>query len=114
MAEDDAAKFVVPCTHPAPARAMIQVHPSSLEPLSTPHRLFTVRPLLRTAALAVGQSTPIQGGTQSMRRAPLALARLSSLSVAATLFLAACGGGPAQPTAAPAAQPTTAPKPAAA
>lgn len=48
-----------------------------------------------------------------MRGAPLALARLSSLSVAATLFLAACGGGAAQPTAAPAA--TTAPaKPAAA
>ena len=49
-----------------------------------------------------------------MRGASLALARLSSLSVAATLFLAACGGGGAQPTAAPAA-PTTAPaKPAAA
>jgi branched-chain amino acid transport system substrate-binding protein len=45
-----------------------------------------------------------------MRGAPLALARLSSLSAAATLFLAACGGGAAQPTAAPAA-PTTAPAP---
>jgi branched-chain amino acid transport system substrate-binding protein len=45
-----------------------------------------------------------------MRGAPLAFARLSSLSVAATLFLAACGGGGAQPTAAPAA-PTTAPAP---
>ena len=48
-----------------------------------------------------------------MRGAPLALARLSSLSVAATLFIAACGGGGggggAQPTAAPAA--TTAPAP---
>jgi branched-chain amino acid transport system substrate-binding protein len=43
-----------------------------------------------------------------MRGAPLAFARLSSLSVAATLFVAACGGGAAQPTAAPAA-PTTAP-----
>ncbi|MCA1647458.1 MAG: branched-chain amino acid ABC transporter substrate-binding protein [Chloroflexi bacterium] len=50
-----------------------------------------------------------------MRGAPLALARLSSLSAAATLFLAACGGSPAQPTAAPAAPATTAPaKPAAA
>ncbi|HEX9114548.1 MAG TPA: branched-chain amino acid ABC transporter substrate-binding protein [Anaerolineae bacterium] len=49
-----------------------------------------------------------------MRGASLALARLSSLSVAATLFVAACGGGAAQPTAAPAAAPTTAPaKPAA-
>jgi branched-chain amino acid transport system substrate-binding protein len=47
-----------------------------------------------------------------MRGAPLALARLSSLSVAATLFVAACGGGAAQPTAAPA--PTAVPtKPAA-
>jgi branched-chain amino acid transport system substrate-binding protein len=46
-----------------------------------------------------------------MRGAPLALARLSSLSVAATLFLAACAGGGAQPTAAPAAAPTTAPAP---
>jgi branched-chain amino acid transport system substrate-binding protein len=46
-----------------------------------------------------------------MRGAPLALGtRLSSLSAAATLFLAACGGGAAQPTAAPAA-PTTAPAP---
>src|SRR5437660_3259985 len=44
-----------------------------------------------------------------MRGAPLALARLSSLSVAATLFIAACGGGGAAPTAAPAA--TTAPAP---
>jgi len=48
-----------------------------------------------------------------MRGAPLALGRLSSLSAAATLFLAACGGGAAQPTAAPA-PPTAAPtKPAA-
>jgi branched-chain amino acid transport system substrate-binding protein len=52
-----------------------------------------------------------------MRGAPLTLARLSSLSAAATLFLAACGGG-AAPTAttAPAAAPATtapAPKPAA-
>ena len=38
-----------------------------------------------------------------MRGAPLTLARLYSLSAAATLFLAACGGGAAQPTAAPAA-----------
>src|SRR5438045_3902046 len=45
-----------------------------------------------------------------MRGAPLALGRLSSLSAAATLFLAACGGGAAQPTAAPA-PPTTAPAP---
>ena len=44
-----------------------------------------------------------------MRGAPLALARLSSLSVAATLFIAACGGGGGAPTAAPAA--TTAPAP---
>src|SRR5438876_991597 len=44
-----------------------------------------------------------------MRGAPLALVRLSSLSAAATLFLAACGGGAAQPTAAPAAPATTAP-----
>jgi branched-chain amino acid transport system substrate-binding protein len=44
-----------------------------------------------------------------MRGAPLALARLSSLSAAATLFLAACGGGAAQPTVAPAAPATTAP-----
>ena len=44
-----------------------------------------------------------------MRGAPLALARLSSVSAAATLFLAACGGGAAQPTAAPAAPATTAP-----
>src|SRR5229473_3282749 len=44
-----------------------------------------------------------------MRGAPLAFARLSSLSAAATLFLAACGGGAAQPTAAPAAPATTAP-----
>src|SRR3981189_1645976 len=44
-----------------------------------------------------------------MRGAPLAYARLSSLSAAATLFLAACGGGAAQPTAAPAAPATTAP-----
>ena len=43
-----------------------------------------------------------------MRGAPFALGRLSALSIAATLFLAACGGGGAQPTAAPAAQPTTA------
>ena len=49
-----------------------------------------------------------------MRGAPLALARLSSLSVAATLFLAACGGGAAQPTAAPAAATTAPAKPAAA
>jgi branched-chain amino acid transport system substrate-binding protein len=42
-----------------------------------------------------------------MRGAPLAFARLSSLSAAATLFVAACGGGAAQPTVAPAA--TTAP-----
>ena len=49
-----------------------------------------------------------------MRGAPLALVRLSSVSVAATLFAAACGGGGAAPTTAPAA-PTTAPaKPAAA
>src|SRR6266851_1658674 len=46
-----------------------------------------------------------------MRGAPFALVRLSSLCVAATLFVAACGGGGAQPTAAPAAQPTTPPKP---
>jgi branched-chain amino acid transport system substrate-binding protein len=51
-----------------------------------------------------------------MRGAPLAHARLLSVSAAATLFLAACGGGAAAPTAAPAAAPpTTAPaKPAAA
>ena len=49
-----------------------------------------------------------------MRGAPLALVRLSSVSVAATLFVAACGGGGAPPTTAPAAQPTTAPKPTAA
>src|SRR5947207_15829760 len=55
------------------------------------------------------QILPSQGGNQTMRRAPLALARLSSLSAAATLFLAACGGGAAQPTAAPAAPATTAP-----
>src|SRR6184192_4622262 len=48
-------------------------------------------------------------GSQTMRGAPLALARLSSLSAAATLFVAACGGGAAQPTAAPAAPATTAP-----
>src|SRR6266704_2164032 len=48
-------------------------------------------------------------GSQTMRGAPLALVRLSSLSAAATLFLAACGGGAAQPTAAPAAPATTAP-----
>jgi branched-chain amino acid transport system substrate-binding protein len=51
-----------------------------------------------------------------MRGAPLTLARLSSLSAAATLFLAACGGGAATPTAAPAAPAATtapAPKPAA-
>src|SRR5438093_1897146 len=61
------------------------------------------------------QILPSQGGNQTMRGAPLALARLSSLSAAATLFLAACGGGAAQPTAAPAAPATTAPaKPAAA
>jgi branched-chain amino acid transport system substrate-binding protein len=51
-----------------------------------------------------------------MRGAPLAHARLLSVSAAATLFLAACGGGAAAPTAAPAAAPpaTTAPaKPAA-
>jgi branched-chain amino acid transport system substrate-binding protein len=49
-----------------------------------------------------------------MRGASFALGRLSALSVAATLFVAACGGGGAQPTAAPAAQATTPPKPAAA
>jgi branched-chain amino acid transport system substrate-binding protein len=56
-----------------------------------------------------------------MRGAPLALVRLSSLSAAATLFLAACGGGAAQPTAAPAAtaapvptKPAAAPSPSAA
>ncbi len=42
-----------------------------------------------------------------MRGAPLTLARLSSVS-AATLFLVACAGAPATPTAAPAAAPTTA------
>jgi branched-chain amino acid transport system substrate-binding protein len=46
-----------------------------------------------------------------MRGAPLA--RLASLSAATTLFVAACGGGAAQPTAAPAATPA-ATKPAAA
>ena len=44
-----------------------------------------------------------------MRGASFALGRLSAVSVAATLFVAACGGGGAQPTAAPAAQATTAP-----
>jgi branched-chain amino acid transport system substrate-binding protein len=47
-----------------------------------------------------------------MRGAPFALGRLSALTIAATLFVAACGGGGATPTAAPAAQATTAaPKP---
>jgi branched-chain amino acid transport system substrate-binding protein len=46
-----------------------------------------------------------------MRGAPLTLARLSSISAAATFFLAACGGGAAAPTAAPAAPATTAPAP---
>lgn len=48
-----------------------------------------------------------------MRGAPLALSRLSSLSAAATLLLAACGGGAAQPTAAPAAPAAAPTKPAA-
>src|SRR5579871_6306339 len=50
-------------------------------------------------------------GLRPMRGAQLALARLSWLSVAVTLFIAACGGGAATPTAAPAAAPTTAPAP---
>ena len=49
-----------------------------------------------------------------MRGAPLVLSRLSSFSAAATLFLAACGGGAAQPTAAPAAPAAAPTKPAAA
>jgi branched-chain amino acid transport system substrate-binding protein len=45
-----------------------------------------------------------------MRGASFALGRLSAVSVAATLFVAACGGGGgAQPTTAPAAPATTAP-----
>src|SRR6266851_2978185 len=47
-----------------------------------------------------------------MRGAPLVLSRLSSFSAAATLFLAACGGGAAQPTAAPAAPAAAPTKPA--
>src|SRR5919201_304289 len=42
-----------------------------------------------------------------MRGAPFALGRLSALSVAATLFVAACGGGGAQPTAAAVPTPAT-------
>src|SRR5207302_3986790 len=84
-----------------------------LEPLRTLYRLLMLGP--RAIRWPARQILPSQGGNQTMRGAPLALARLSSLSAAATMFLAACGGGAAQPTAAPAAPATTAPaKPAAA
>src|SRR5258708_22776899 len=85
----------------------------SREPLSTLYRLLILGRVL-DAGLP-GKSRLPKEGSQTMRGAPLALVRLSSLSAAATLFVAACGGGAAQPTAAPAAPATTAPaKPAAA
>src|SRR5579859_7344695 len=72
------------------------------EPVSSP----TTGP--RAIRRPAWQTPPSQGGIQ-----PMTLVRLYSLTAAATLFVAACGGGAAQPTAAPAA-PTTAPaKPAA-
>src|SRR6202035_263965 len=71
------------------------------ELLSNLYRLLTLGP--RAIRWPARQTPPSQGGISTMRGAPLTLARLYSLSAAATLFLAACGGGGAQPTAAPAA-----------
>src|SRR5258708_26817824 len=72
----------------------------SREPLSTLYRLLILG-RVRHAGLPGKLRLPKEG-PQTMRGAPLALVRLSSLSAAATLFLAACGGGAAPPTARPA------------
>src|SRR5207253_8937819 len=59
-----------------------------VEPVSSP----IVGARARQAGPPVRETSPSQGGTQSIRRAPLPLARLSSVSAAATPFLAAWGG----------------------
>ena len=54
---------------------------------------------MHSAGLPVQKLRHPKEGPRPMRGAPLALGRLYSVSAAATLFLAACGGGAAQPTA---------------